>query len=175
MWGSAAVLVVGLVVFLAVFFSRGNSQPAANISTVQSLPVSHPQTTTPLRGQVAAAPAALQNARTFLETAVLRKNLDAAYPIVGPFLKGGISLKAWRTGNIPVQPYPAMDAATAKLSQLSSTKSELYLRVVLNPRQGSSVKQPQAFDMRVDHIGGKWLVNAFTPEYKTPIEPTPGN
>lgn len=171
MWSSGAVLVLGVAIFLGVFFSRGNTQPAQNLSTISSPPSDTTQNTG--GGKVPAAASALQVAHTFLETAVVRKNLDAAYGIVGPFLKGGISLKEWRTGNIPVQPYPAMNPGATKLEVQSSTKSELEVELVLNPRAGSGVKKPQAFLMRIDKIGGKWLVNGFVPLYKTPVQANP--
>src|SRR6266487_1194340 len=80
-WISGAVLLIGIAVFLGVFLSRGSSKPAnQNLSTIASPPAS----TTPAvnNPRVAPAASALKVARTFLETAVLRKNLDAAYPIV---------------------------------------------------------------------------------------------
>ncbi|HZS30655.1 MAG TPA: hypothetical protein VFA37_05315 [Gaiellaceae bacterium] len=170
MWVSAAVLVLGVAALLAVVLSRGSGQPAS-VSTINT---PKPTDTTPAQNvKVAPAASALQVARTFIETAVVRKNLDTAYALAGPFLKNGISLKQWRTGNIPVQPYPAMNASTATLRVTSSTKSEILLQVVLNPRAGSGVKAPQAFDMRLDHIRGKWLVNNFIVEYKLPVQPGP--
>jgi hypothetical protein len=102
----------------------------------------------------------------------VRKNLAAAYSIVGPDLKGGVSLATWRKGNIPVTFYPAANANLAKLNVQSSHKNELKLRTVLFPRKGSGVK-PLVFDLNVDRIGGKWLVNYFLAEYSTPVKPTP--
>jgi hypothetical protein len=174
LWISGAVLVIGVAVFLGVYFSRGSSQPAAvNISTLSSGPSStKPATENP---KVAASPDALKVARTFLETAVLRQNLDTAYGIVGPDLKGGMSLAQWRKGNIAVQPYPAINVKTAKLTVLTSNKNEL--RLVVGPlvaRKGSGIR-PLAFYLNVDRLGGKWLVNYFLPNYRIPIHVNPNN
>jgi Flp pilus assembly protein CpaB len=175
LWISAAVLLIGVAVFLGVFLSRGTSTPAAvtNISTVGS-PPSH--TTKPAAKSNAKVPPsaeALKVAHTFLETAVVRKNLDAAYSIVGPNLKGGMSLAAWRKGNIPVAFYPAANAKVAELKVQSSHRNELVLRTVLFPRKGSGVK-PLVFDLDVDRIGGKWLVNYFLAENPgPPVLPSP--
>jgi hypothetical protein len=172
MWISAAVLLIGVAVFLGVFFTRGSTHPASvNISTLSSPPSTKtaPATKNP---KVKPSPDALKAARTFLETAVVRKNLAAAYSIVGPDLKGGVSLATWRKGNIPVTFYPAANANLAKLNVQSSHKNELKLRTVLFPRKGSGVK-PLVFDLNVDRIGGKWLVNYFLAEYSTPVKPTP--
>jgi len=172
MWSSGAVLVLGIAIFLGVFFSRGTTPPTQSLSTISSKPSDTTQNTAGAT-KVPASASALQVAHTFLETAVVRKNLDTAYALVGPFLKTGISRKAWRTGNIPVQPYPAMNVKSALLQVLSSTKSELILQTVLNPRVGSGVKKPQVFDITLNRIGGKWLVNNFQPVYKLPIQVNP--
>jgi hypothetical protein len=172
MWISAAVLVIGVAVFLGVYFSRSAGPTSnANLSTVSSAPPSSnaPATKNP---RVPASAGALQVARTFLETAVLRKNLDAAYGIVGPNLKGGMTLAQWRTGNIAVVGYPAANAKTAKLVVKSSHKNELRLLVELVPQKGSGVR-PLAFFLNVDRIGGKWLVNYWLADYRIPVKQAP--
>src|SRR5438874_1160042 len=173
-WISGAVLLIGVAVFLGVFLSRGTSRPApaSNLSTVSSGPPS----SKPAKNQkVAASAAAFQVARTFLETAVLRKNLDAAYPLVGPNLKGGMSLAQWRKGNIAVVPYPALNAKTARFKVKSSHKNELMLQVgPLVARKGSGVR-PLAFDLNVDRIGGKWVVNYWLADYSIPVRANPNN
>jgi hypothetical protein len=173
LWISAAVLVVGVAVFLGVYFTRSAGPSSnVNISTVSSQGPSSTKTATG-NPRVPASASALQVARTFLETAVLRKNLDAAYGIVGPDLKGGMSLAQWRKGNIAVQPYPAINAKTAKLTVLTSHKDELML--VAGPlvaRKGSGIR-PLAFYLNVDRLGGKWLVNYFLPDYHPGVKPNP--
>jgi hypothetical protein len=173
-WISAAVLLIGIAVFLGVFLSRGSSHPGSvDISTLSSGP---PNKTAPVTKspKVKPSPDALMAARKFLETAVVRKNLAAAYPIVGPDLKGGMSLATWRKGSIPVAFYPAANAKLAKLEVRSSHKNELSLRTILFPLKGSGVK-PLVFDMNVDRLGGKWLVNYFLAEYSIPVKATPPN
>jgi hypothetical protein len=136
MWISGAVLVIGVAVFLGVYLSRGTSKSVSpNISTVTSGP---PSTSKPVTKTAPPSADALKVARTFLETAVLRKNLDAAYAIVGPDLKGGMSPAQWRKGNIAVVPYPAINARTAKFHLTESHKNALFAQVVLYPRKGST-------------------------------------
>jgi hypothetical protein len=172
-WISGAVLLLGVVVFLGVYLSRGSSGPAgADISTISSAPSS----STKSAGKnpaVASSPAALKVARTFLETAVLRQNLDASYGLVAPDLKGGMSRAQWRKGNIAVTYYPAANAKTAKLVVKSSHRNQLMLQVVLNPRKGSGVR-PLSFTLGLDRVGGKrWLVNYWLPDYRIPIHANP--
>jgi hypothetical protein len=44
----------------------------------------------------------------FIESAVARKQLDSAYDLTLPELRGTITRSQWRTGNIPVVPFPAV-------------------------------------------------------------------
>jgi hypothetical protein len=164
LWISAAVLLIGVAVFLGVYLTRGSSQAApVNISTIGSGPSSK-STPAAKHAKVSPSPAALKVARTFLETAVLRKNLDAAYGIVGPDLKGGMSLAQWRKGNIAVTPYPAMNAKTAKFVITESHKNQLFAQVVLYPQKGSGVSKGLGFNLGVQRLGGKWVVNYWLPE-----------
>jgi hypothetical protein len=172
LWASGAVLVIGIAVFLAVFLSRGGSQPAsAGLSTVPTAPAS---TTPTAPRRVSPSPAALKTARTFLETAVLRKNLDVAYPLVGPNLKGGMTRAQWRKGNIAVTFYPARNIETTALVVKQSQKNHMLLLVELTPQKGSGVR-PLAFYLGLDRIHGKWLVNYWLPDYSIPVKANPYN
>jgi hypothetical protein len=163
MWISGAVLVIGIAVFLGVFLSRGTSKTApVNFSTVSSgPPSSQPAVKNP---NVAPSAAALKVARTFLETAVLRKDLDAAYKIVGPNISGGMSLAQWRKGAIPVTPYPAANAKTAGFHITESHRNELFAQVILTPQKGSGVKKALAFNLGLERVGKRWVVNYWLPE-----------
>jgi hypothetical protein len=44
----------------------------------------------------------------FIETAVARRQLDDAYDMAAPELRGRLTRAAWRTGNIPVVPFPSV-------------------------------------------------------------------
>ena len=173
MWISGAVLAIGIAVFLGVILSRGPSQSTNDVAKVRS---SKPSSSKPVANPKATpAPAALQVARRFLETAVQRKNLDAAYKIVGPDLKGGMSLAQWRKGNIAVAFYPARNAKTTSLIVKESHKNDLFLQVVLNPRKGSSVRT-LAFTLGVHRAAGKkWLVNYWVPDPTYRVKATAGN
>lgn len=174
MWISGAVLVIGVAVFLGVYFSRGTTPVAStNISNINSPPPT--DTKTPAQKHVKPSSDALGVARTFLTTAVQRQNPDASYAIVGPYIKGGLSLKQWRTGNIPVTPFPADNAKTTKFIVRSSTANQIFLDVILNPRKGSGLKKPQAFKLELDRMGGKWLVNSFAADYTIPLKVNPNN
>ena len=96
LWIGGAVLVIGIVVFLGAYFSRGSDHAAQTGAKVSQGPVDkHRVGLGSGNGigrvsavNVPASPTALGVARTFLETAVARKHLDMAWGLVGPWLKG---------------------------------------------------------------------------------------
>jgi hypothetical protein len=182
LWVASAVLVIGIGVFLGVFLSRGTGQPAASdVPAVTSPPASD---TNPIQnGTVSApkvkpSPAALGVARKFLVTAVARKNLNEAYNIVGPNLKGGYSRKEWTTGGNPVIYFPARNLNKPDFTVKSSTKNDLWLEVGLVRAAGSKVSnvvKSLGFQLEVQRIRGKWLVNYFMTDYRPPSLATPPN
>lgn len=176
LWVSGIVLVAGIATFLGVYLSRGTSQPlSTNVSTISS-PPAKTNSSAPPRGQVKASPDALRTARTFLESAVVRKNLDASYGIVGPYLKGGLTRGQWRTGNIPVPFYPASNAKTTEFFINESHPKSLLIEMVLRARKGTHIgKGYQAYKLGMNLVGKKWLVTTFAPEYKIPVKVNPNN
>src|SRR5438445_13425598 len=60
-------------------------------------------------------PGATKVARQFIETAVARKNLASARPIVTQEILQGQTLAEWKTGNIAVIPYPVEDIKYAPM------------------------------------------------------------
>jgi hypothetical protein len=106
---------------------------------------------------------ALAVAGRFLETAVARRDLDQSWELASPALKTGMSRKDWRTGNIPVIPYPV---DSAKWKRDYSYTNRIGLQVAVFPKPGAKVK-PVVFDMDLvaRGTGAKrhWLVEAWVP------------
>lgn len=171
MLGSGTIFVVGLVVFLTLVVFPGSSSIHSPISNT---PAQH------VKPLVPAKPTkdAYKVARTFLETAVLRKNLDAAYSLVGPEIKGGMTRAEWDKGNIPVIPYPAQNAKTTHFNVVWSYKTQLVFTVDLVAQPGARVRPHLAFWIGLRRAHGKpnghWLVNYFQ-AYWTPPVPYGGN
>jgi len=166
LWGSAGILAVGLIVFLSVFVLRGSPGPSSPISTVQAQHASKQIKAPP-------DPKAFTTARKFIETAVLRKNLDSAYPIVNQEIKGGLTKKQWETGNIPVIGYPAENAKTAAFTVLWSYKTQMMTVVDLVAKPGSHARPHLPFFLGLvrahNKPNGKWLVNYFIPDWSPPV------
>jgi hypothetical protein len=102
----------------------------------------------------------------FIQTAVARENLDEAWALVGPNLRGGLSKKRWTSGENPVVPYPVdkLDVAPYKVDA-SYTRSAL-LEVALLPRKGSGVRA-QVFFLELRKLGSgpasRWVVDNWVP------------
>jgi hypothetical protein len=169
MWMSGGVLGIGVIVFLSVVVFSGSSGLHSPISTVQAQHVKEPVKAPP-------DPQAYRVARQFIETAVLRKNLDAAYSLVGSDIRGGLTKKQWETGNIPVVGYPAGNAKTAGFTVVSSYKTQMKLVVDLVAKKGSggNIRPHLPFWVGLVRAGGKakgrWLVNYWLPDYTPPVQ-----
>lgn len=165
-WISGGFFAIALIVFLSVFVLRGSPGPTSPISNQPAQTVK-PQVKAP------ADPKAFKVARTFLETAVLRKNLDAAYPLVNDEIKGGMTKKQWDKGTIAVMPYPAENTKTAAFTVLWSYKTQLMTVVDLVAAPGSNVRPHLPFYLGLvrahNKPGGRWLVNYFQADWTPPI------
>ena len=122
-------------------------------------------------------PAAVRIAREFVETAVLRKNLNWAYDHVHPYMKGLMTRAQWDTGTIPVIPYPAENASTAQFLVVYSFQTEVLYSVDLVARPGSHVRPHLYFFMGLRRAGdkrtGRWLVSYWEPNWLPPVPVSP--
>jgi hypothetical protein len=158
LWGVAGI--AGILAVVALFlFGPNTNAPREHVSNV---PADVPETLVkaPLSDE------ARHVAVRFVQTAVARKNLDEAWELVGPKLRGGLSRSEWLTGNNPVVPYPIneLEVAPYKIDE-SYTKSAL-LEVALLPRKGSEVRA-QIFFLELIKVGtgtkAHWVVDNWVP------------
>lgn len=162
LWISGSVLVLGITAFIAVYVLKGtpgvqnkfSNQPAKFATHLTKAP---------------APPVAFKIARKFLETAVLRKNLDSIYPFVGPALKGGMTREQWDKGNIAVDPYPAGNTKTAAFTVDWSYKTQILLEVDLVAARGSTQRPHLLFYLGLKKQNGHWLVNYWLPHWMPPV------
>ena len=83
---------------------------------------------------------ARQVAVRFIQTAVAREDLEEAWTLVGPNLRGGLTRKEWLTGNNPVVPYPIDKLEVAPYKVDESGRDERPDRGRAPPAQG--VRRP---------------------------------
>ncbi len=102
----------------------------------------------------------------FIETAVYRRHLDDAYDLAAPILKAGISRQEWRTGNIPVVPYPASQVSEIKWTLDYSFPRRLGMKVALMP-QPNAPRTGLVAHMELMSVGKgahrRWLVDSWVP------------
>jgi hypothetical protein len=164
---SAAVLVAGVVAFTATFLLRGSGNHFTASISNQNAQLIHPDKPTPISREE------LRVARRFVETAVLRHNTASSYALADPDLKGTMTKKQWATGNIPVIPYPAQNAATSAFQVDYSYQTSALLEIDLVAKPGSGVRPHLLFFLGLKRAGGKpngkWRVSYWEPHWKPPI------
>jgi hypothetical protein len=142
-WIGVAVLVAGAVAFAVTKLT--DSTPAA----------APPHRAAPL------AAVERKTAIEFIDTAVARKNLGRAWDITAPELRQDLTLDEWKTGTIPVVPYP-VGQAVARLKLVSSFTDTARFRVSFLPRTGTSA-QAASFQLDLRKVGGRWLASSWLP------------
>jgi hypothetical protein len=100
---------------------------------------------------------------TFVNHAVKRQDVGAAYFVVTPNLRNGMSLKEWKKGDIPAYPYPARGTTFHQWTFSYRDGNELGINLMLMPRKGSKLG-PYAFEVSLIHQGRRWLVDTFQPQ-----------
>ncbi len=171
-WVSGLILVAGVVAAIIAFVPRHHAAPSsAGSSSVVAKPAPAPK-------KVPLSKAATAVARTFLTTAVARADLDKAWTIAGPKLRGDLTHAEWMTGNIPVIPYPIKSLAVARFKIDFSYEDQALLEVALLPKQGAAIKG-QTFFLELRRVagpGGKrhWVVDSWVPRSST-LVPKPAN
>jgi hypothetical protein len=169
----AAVLVIGIAAYVK---SRPDPSPATNTQTY-GRDYEVPDTTTKLTS--ADLPKGVQQiAGQFILAAAGREDLAKAWKLTHPELRAqcGCTYKEWLTGNIPIQYYPSRDIKTAAYEVDEVTPREVWLRVLLLPKETSGVK-PQAFDIGLKAVGKgakkAWLVSYWNAKVGIQVPATP--
>jgi len=171
-WLGAIVLAAGVAYAIVAFFPKNHAAPtsAAAASSAPAVKPTKPKKV-PLSKDATAV------ARQFLQTAVARTDLDAAWKISGPDLRGPLTHAQWMTGNIPVVPYPMASLAVARFKIDYSYADQALLEVALLPKTGAKIK-PQTFYLGLKKVrtDGKehWVVDNWVPR-STTLVPIPGN
>jgi len=154
----ALVLLAGLIAILVTHF--GNTAKKENATPT---------------GPTLAAPKALPNipfpkgawnvTRQFVFSAVARKNLASSYALTDPSLRGGFTLKQWKTGTIPVPYFPV--AKVYKYNWRNTNYAhprDAALNLILVPTKASGMRAG-TFQIGLAKVGrgahAHWVVNYF--------------
>jgi hypothetical protein len=104
----------------------------------------------------------LQTARIFIETSVRRDHPVRSWQYVDPSLRQGLTRAEWRTGNIPVVPFPAASVSYWKIDE--ANVRDVLLEMMLVPKPGSGlVSKTFLIDLRHSDGPRRWLVASWTP------------
>jgi hypothetical protein len=175
---SIAVLVVGIVVFSLTRLTGDTATPASGEpAAAQPAAGAPPGGSAEIEGIAASQkiePAARRVAGEFLLTAVARKNLASSFKLVHPDLKGGLTLEQWKTGEIPVTPFPVETLENARFSVVERHKGGMTLEVVLIPPEDVDMRSA-VFQLGLTSIGNgqRWLVDYWMPRWTPPIPANP--
>jgi hypothetical protein len=105
----------------------------------------------------------LATAANFVTHAVARREVEEAYDLTAPSLRGGLTRGQWRSGEIPVVPFPVREARW-KLE--FSDEDGIGLQVLLFPPARSGLK-PELFNMELAAQGKgakqRFLVTSWSP------------
>ena len=164
-WIGGTLLIVGILVALAAFLGD-TAPPQEKFTNEPVVDVTKPEK------NIAVPTEVRQIAKDFINTAVARKNLAAAYPLVGPAIKQGMTLAEWKTGNIAVIPYPIDQLDFAPFKVDYAHPNDVLMEVALLPKANTGVKS-QIFFINIKKYGkgpnAKWLVNNWVPRGSAPV------
>jgi hypothetical protein len=155
------VTVVGAVVAIGVRYpNTGEDAPEAAPQGEQGYVYKAPKHIELTRAQRARV---LATAANFVTHAVARRKVDQAYDLVAPSLRGGLTRAQWRSGTIPVVPFP-VEEARWKLDY--SDEDAIGLQVLLMPTRNSGLR-PELFNMELAASGKgakqRFLVTSWAP------------
>jgi hypothetical protein len=169
--GSGAVLLIGIVAFVATVLLKNNGNKFTDTFSNQPAKLAEKDPATRITKDE------LTLARTFIKTAVMRKQLDKAYDLVDVDLRGRMTRKQWDTGNIPVISYEAQNADTAALTVDYSHQRSALLEVDLVAKPNTETRPHLLFFLGLKRKGdsktGQWLVNYWEPHWRPPIPMAP--
>jgi hypothetical protein len=164
-WLAGLLLAIGIVAAIFAFGPNRNPPPERISNQPAQVPATAVAVPLPLAAKLVA--------RRFVQTAVARRNLAEAYNLVGPNLRGGLTLKQWLTGNIPVVPYPAAALNVAPFKIDYAHRDDALLEVAMLPKKGAAIRG-QVFYLGLKRIKGKggasrWVVDNWIPRGSAPL------
>ena len=98
----------------------------------------------------------------FVNHAVKRANVGAAYAVVDSNLRGGMTRRQWSHGEIAVYTYPARGTHHPWTVDYVDG-NEVGAELMLQPAPGVKSLGAIAFKIYIDRVGGRWLVDELIP------------
>jgi hypothetical protein len=98
----------------------------------------------------------------FVPAAVARRNPAGAYAVSTPNLRSQATARQWRTGDIPVHPFPARGRTFHGWTVNYAMRDHVNLDLLVMPDLRKE-RRPIAFTIDLEKIRGQWLVDAVLP------------
>lgn len=98
----------------------------------------------------------------FVQDGIGRRDPLAAYRLSTPELRGGISLRDWKRGELPVFPYHAREGGGRAWTKDYAFGDTVGIEIFLQPAAAERMG-PIAFKGAVRRIDGRWLVDSVVP------------
>ena len=98
----------------------------------------------------------------FVPAAVARRNPVDAYAVSTPNLRSQATPRQWRTGDIPVHPFPARGRTFHGWTVNYAMRNHVNLDLLVMPDLKRELR-PVAFTIDVTKVRGRWLVDAVLP------------
>jgi len=159
------LLVVGGAIAAAVIVlpdDNGDRLPAAGPGNVTTVPPAPKE----VKLRKVDEAAARDTAAKFVATAVLRRHVENSWELTAPVMKSGFTREQWKTGEIPVVPFPAKELDQVRWRLDYSIADHVSLQVSMLPRQNSTAKA-LTFEMELVRTGPpasrRWLVDYWAP------------
>jgi hypothetical protein len=172
-WGAgllAAAAVVGLAVVLMPD-NNGEKMPGTRAGKPKLVAPAPKHVRIGTADQAAAKLAAAK----FIDTAVLRRNVDQSWALTAPELRVGFTRKAWNTGDIPVVPFPADQLESVNYHTDYTIKNHIGYQVSMLPHENSKALAV-LFSMELVKRGSPasphWLVDYWAPISPGTLSPT---
>jgi hypothetical protein len=164
-WVVALAAVAATITILGVFYP--NTSPTRHSAPFTKAPVqtvaSNPAT---VKFSAQDRKAVADVAGRFISSAVYRHHLDDSYDLVMPSFHQGLTRAQWRTGNIPVSPYPGAAVALLRWKLDYSYRNRVGMRVAFMPKQNAKVGGI-VYAIELKNVGTSahhhWLVSYWTP------------
>ena len=106
----------------------------------------------------------LETMTRFVQTAVARKNLDSAWPLLGPALRAGMTRKEWDSGFNTVVPYRSLGIAA--LDTLYTYDGDVAFDVsLLGAKSEDAIAKTFTIELTRDpKRPSRWLVASWVPK-----------
>jgi hypothetical protein len=163
-WTLGVVLAVAAAVVVGVRWSN----TAEVVDTpVESGPAETTAAAPAIRVTAAVRREVGQTVQAFVHTAVIRRDLDRAWPLASPTMRQGLTRREWERGDIPVQPFPAAALAGADWRLRYRYARTLGIDVMVQPKEGSGAPVAvYAVELSAPGSGApaRFLVDSWVPQ-----------